>query len=278
MHELARRHLRSVLFTRPGDPGRVELLAASGADAIVFDLEGLVNGELSDARSAAAESIERFPLGPAVMVRTETVDAGALDDMSQTLSARLDAFVLPSIEHEHELRWADGVLAFAEQQMGRVVGSIAVLAIIETARGLARCERIFAEAPARVVGSIVGVRDLSLDLGLVPTQDRSELRHARSRMVTACRAKRMAPPIDGPSLHHRDQDGFVGDCLASRAEGFQGRVTADLAQIPWIRSAYAAHPRDDVAAVRSGMGLYDGSAVRGEAFVESPPPTRSESG
>lgn len=270
MHPLARRHLRSLLFVRPADPRALRAVSGSGADAVVFDLEALPAADLPLARRAVADGAGQILAGPAVMVRTDTTDAGALDDIAEVMGPGIDGLVLPSVEHEDQLHWADGALAFAERRDGRPPGSVAVFAIVETARGLDRASRILGAAPARVVGTILGIRDLALDLGLVPSAERVELRHARSSLVVAARAADLAPPIDGPSIHHRDQEGLVRDCERSRAEGFQGRVTTDPQQIADINEVYRVHPREGLSSVRAGAGGYGEGASTTDAPVEAP--------
>ena len=260
MHPLAQRHLRSLLFIRPGDPAALRAASRSEADAVVFDLEGLPAADVPAARRAVPGMAEQLPAGPVVLVRTDTTDAGALDDIAETLGPRVDGVVLPSIEDEGQLHWADGALSFAERGLGRPAGSFAVFVIVETARGVDGVSRILAAAPPRVAGALIGIRDLALDLGLVPSAERVELRDARSRLVVAARATDLAPPIDGPSIHHHDREGFVRDCERSRAEGFQGRVTTDPQQVDDINEAFGVHPRDGLSLVRAGARGYDREA------------------
>ena len=83
---------------------------------------------------------------------------------------------------------ADDVAAVAS----KVGGNVAVLALIETGRGMANAHAISQGATGRLV---FGTIDFQLDLGI--DGDDMELLHFRSMLVLASRCAGLPPPCDG---------------------------------------------------------------------------------
>jgi citrate lyase subunit beta/citryl-CoA lyase len=91
--------LRSLLFV-PGDrPERFAKAAASGADAVILDLEDSVGlSAKATARAAVADYLTQ-PRSLPVLVRINPLaTAMAADDLAAVLSARPDGIVLPKAE------------------------------------------------------------------------------------------------------------------------------------------------------------------------------------
>jgi citrate lyase subunit beta / citryl-CoA lyase len=99
--------LRSLLFV-PGDrPDRFAKAAASGADAIIIDLEDSVAPERKPvAREAAAEWLSGDRAGITTLVRVNPQDSHmAHDDLASILPYLPDAIVLPKAEGARSVNW-----------------------------------------------------------------------------------------------------------------------------------------------------------------------------
>lgn len=99
--------LRSLLFV-PGDrPDRFAKAAASGADAIILDLEDSVSlANKPAAREAVAEWLSGDRLGVPAFVRINPQDSHmAHDDLASILPYLPDAIVLPKAEGARSVNW-----------------------------------------------------------------------------------------------------------------------------------------------------------------------------
>ncbi len=77
------------------------------------------------------------------------------------------------------MRWVGQQVALAEREHGWPEGSIALLVLIETARGVVNLKEIASSDP-RLQALIFGAEDLAGDMGLVRTRAGFEIAYARS--------------------------------------------------------------------------------------------------
>jgi citrate lyase subunit beta/citryl-CoA lyase len=175
--------------------------------------------------------------------------------------------MVPKVENPEILSTVDRLVAECEREAGLDVGRIRLLALIETAKAMTIAEEICAAAPERVHTVIFGLGDFSVDIGVDLTVDATELLYARSRVVIAARAARLAPPIDGPWLRLEDQDGLVADSLRSRQLGFQGRVIVYPPQVEPAQRAYADLPEEEARIQREIVRAFDAALAEGLASI-----------
>ena len=167
--------MRSMLFVPGNHPRRLAKAFDCGADAVIIDLEDAVPAsDKAAARIAAAEAVVASR-GVAACVR---VNAWASPDWRADLAAvvrpGLAAVVLPKTETAEELIAVDAGIAALETERGMAVGSVGLLPLIESARGVESLGAIAGACP-RIRRLSFGVADYSLDLGLLPSPDEAEL-------------------------------------------------------------------------------------------------------
>ena len=197
----------------PGDrPDRFTKAYMAGVDAVIIDLEDAVAGAAKpSARKALNEARAAIAAAPcAVLVRINA--AGAHDhaaDVKAVAGMALAAIVLPKAE----------TVAGAEATT-KATGLL-VLALIESARGVAAA-RPLAQASARLAfGSI----DFAADLGCAHT--REALQAARAELVLASRLAGRPAPIDGVTLSTRDDELVRADASYAASLGFGLSLSAD---------------------------------------------------
>lgn len=261
--------LRSLLFAPASDDRKLVRVGTFGADAIVLDLEDAVaDAEKEDARAAARLAVPGYDAATVVAVRVNSVTSGlALDDVAATVTPGLDAIVLPKVEDTEALATLDAAIAAAERAAGMADGTVRLLALIETALGLVRCETILAAAPPRLQAVIFGSGDFSADVGVEAMGDATELVHARSRLVIAARAARLPAPIDGPWMRLDDSAGLAADCVRSRRLGFQGRVVIHPSQLTRVHLSYTTLDAEEVTQARRVVAAFEEAERRGVAAV-----------
>jgi citrate lyase subunit beta/citryl-CoA lyase len=265
-----RQPLRSLLFAPGNHPRRIERVGEFGADAIVLDLEDAVaDGEKDVARSMVREALPTYADTTVVVVRANSDDSGRLeDDVAAVAQLGLDAVMVPKIERIETLQRVDAMLTVLERERGLELGRIRLLGLVETARGLVRCEEIAASAPARLVTIVFGLGDFTVDVGVDVTPGGTELLYARSKVVVAARAAGLRAPLDGPYLDLRNLSGLVEDCERSRLLGFQGRVVVYPDHVVPAQEAYSFLPPVEVERCRRIVSAFEEAEAKGLASIQ----------
>ena len=225
---------RSWLFVPGNRPERFDRACASGADAVIVDLEDAVAPADKDAaRSAVADWLS--PACP-VYLRINAVDSDWFeDDLAVCAHPGVAGVVLPKAE-------SVDVLARLAACAGK---RVALLPLIETARGM-DCARTLAEAGG-VRRLLFGSIDFQLDLGI--DGDGEELAYFRSRLVLASRLAGVQPPVDGVTTAIRDTALLEADTLRARRMGFGGKLCIHPQQIAVVHRCFAP-AADEVAWAR----------------------------
>lgn len=239
MTDWTRHPLSTVLFAPGSEPRKLARLPTFGASAIVLDLEDAVaEDRKTEARAITAEAIAGYDVEVPVLVRVNGESTGRMSaDIEAVVLPGVDGVLIPKVESRDLLVTVDQAISAAERRHGLPERSIGVFALIETGVGLARCDQILAGAP-RIVTAFLGLGDLTTDLGIDLSSDRSEVLYARSRLIVAARAAGLAKPVDGPYLDLSDEAGLIADSTRSRRLGFQGRVIVYPPQVAPANRAY----------------------------------------
>jgi citrate lyase subunit beta/citryl-CoA lyase len=163
-------------------------------------------------------------------------------------------------------------------------GSIGVLALIESARGVQEVFRIFSEAlaPERACLAAFGAADYSLDVGINLSRDGAELHYPRSRIAVACRAAGKEPPIDTPfMIDLKDIDALRADALRAKQLGFQGKLCIHPSQVGPCNEIFSPtaaeieHARRVVAAFEKSESEGIGALQLDGKFIDYPVVERS---
>ncbi|MBI2724582.1 MAG: CoA ester lyase [Chloroflexi bacterium] len=239
--------LRSLLFV-PADRERMlEKAGASGADAVVLDLEDAVPpaGKKAARRLARTWIARIAAAGPRVFVRINAGGDITRDDVLAVVRKGLAGIVLPKVEHPQDLRDLDVHLREAELAAGIRPGDIRSIPLIETPLGLLRAEDI-ARATDRLIALSVGGEDFAAALG-VPRSN-AALAHLRATVVTVAAAYRL-PAIDTPWTALGDARGLAAETKQARALGFAGKYAIHPSHVAAINRAFSPS-RDELAAAR----------------------------
>lgn len=261
--------LRAVLFVPGNDPRKQAKVGAAGADLVVIDLEDAVaESEKTAARAVTREAIPAAAKSGIVAVRINGIESGRLeDDIAAVVTPGLHALVVPKVEQLDTLPAAGKALATAEREQGLPSGTVALIALVETPLGIARCEEILLQAPSRTVAAIFGLADFSAALGVDVTAEGSELFYARGRLIVAARAAGLPGPVDGPYLDIDDTDGLLADSRRSRTLGFQGRVALHPRQVAPITQAFSELNDAQLAAARRIVEAFEDAESGGVASI-----------
>lgn len=237
---------RSYLYV-PGDQGdRLEKAPGRGADALILDLEDAVAPQTKvAARALVGDWIRQNPaLGNQLWLRITAEDPAA--DL-EAITAPIAGVMVPRAESAL-LAEVDGLLAARENALGIPVGSIAVIPLIETARGLLSAVDL-ASTP-RTVRLAIGRADLAGELGLGIDHEGPEFRSILLQLVIASSAAGIAAPLAPTSTDFRDLDALRASTEQLLRLGYRGRTAVHPAQLAIINEVFTPSEEEVERALR----------------------------
>lgn len=226
--------LRSLLFV-PGDrPDRMVKAAASGADALILDLEDSV---VAEKKTEARRAVAAFLAGRRALPIFVRIDnASAEQDLAAIVPAKPDGIVLPK---------ADGGKAVAQldQRLAGLGDSAArILPIATETAGAIFALGSYGAASRRLCGLSWGVEDLSAAVGAVTAREADGrytplFETVRALALFAASAAGV-PAIETiyPALD--DEEGLKAYAERGRRDGFTGMLAIHPAQIAIINKAF----------------------------------------
>lgn len=264
---------RSLLFVPGHKPSWVDKAIASGADALILDIEDSVPPEAkAEARQTVGESIRRVRESNSrvgLFVRPNSLDTGlAGHDLEATVVPGLDGLMLPKIDDELDVLRFDTLVTWFEARNGIEAGSIELLATLETAKSMSRCEAI-ASAPrvASVLGMTARDADVGRALGFRWTVGGLETLYVRSRVLLANRAAGLSHPITGLWQDIGDIEGLVAFAEAGRGLGYRGMVIIHPSHAQPVNAVFTPPP-DEVAFYRGMIDAYEAAIVAGHGAAQ----------
>jgi citrate lyase subunit beta/citryl-CoA lyase len=239
--------MRSLLFV-PADGGsKLDKALASGADAVIVDLEDSIAHDRKDqARTSAAAFLKaagRETARPRLIVRVNGLATGLTDaDLDAVVAARPDAIMLPKAEGGASVIHADAKLAAREAIAGLDDGHVKIVAqAFESAAGIFAAGT-FHGASARLIGLTWGPEDLSAEIGAERNRDvegrfTEPYRFARSTCLFAAAAAQVTA-IETVYVDFRNLEGLKRETEEARRDGFTGRLAIHPAQVPVINEVF----------------------------------------
>ena len=252
MHDSVNRPAaRSYLFV-PGDrPERFDKAHASGADAVILDLEDAV---APDRKELARRSVgDVLSVHRPVVLRINALDTPWFeDDLALCRHPGVAAVILPKAER------ADQIVSAGDD--------LDVIALIETAVGFANVRDIAAAVNVRRLA--FGAIDFQLDMGMSATFD--DLLYFRSEIVLASRLAAIAAPIDSPSVDIDAPEAVQVQAQQARRIGFGAKLCIHPRQVHTVNRSFSPSLEDiawaervvEVAARSNGSAVaLDGKMV-----------------
>ncbi len=215
---------RSYLFV-PGDrPDRFDKAVATGAHAVILDLEDAV---APDRKDLAREAMAAWLRGTSarVILRVNALDTPwHAPDLALLDLPAVRGVMLPKAQD------AAPLAALA----ARLRPGQALIPLVETVAGW-----FAAESLARVPGVLrlaFGSVDFNSDSGI--QGDGEELNLVRSQLVLVSRLTGVQPPIDGVSLAIDDAQALDADVRRSRRFGFGAKLCIHPKQVAGVHAAF----------------------------------------
>jgi citrate lyase beta subunit len=272
---------RSAILYVPGDDQhKIRKATGLGVDSICMDMEdGVASNCKEQARLTIVEALGTFDFGHSErLARINAIGSGLeSDDLRVVLPARPDGIVVPKVEEGEQVRWVSEKMTATERERGWPVGSIPLIILVETARGIVNLAQIAGAAP-RLEAIIFGAEDLAGDVGMARTRAGWEVFYARSAVVVHAAAYNLQA-IDMVFIDFKDEAGLREEALQGAQMGFAGKqiihpnqvapvqevfTPSDeaIAQALQVMEEFANHQRDGLGAFALNGKMVDAPAVK----------------
>jgi citrate lyase subunit beta/citryl-CoA lyase len=259
--------LRSFLFAPGNHPRKLEKVFQCGADAVILDLEDAVPLADKEATRAVVVAAMKQPRPARGYVRINGFDSRYwMNDLEAVVGAWLDGIVLPKSEGPEQIRAVDVRIAQMERRAGMREGTLELMPIIETAKGVESATAI-AAASARVKRLSFGGGDYTHDLDLIWTPEENELAYARAKLTHASRVAGIEPPIDTVVLQIKDTPRFRLSAHNGRRMGFQGKLCIHPDQVAPCHEVFTPSA-EEVAHARAVVAAFQAAEKAGSASIQ----------
>jgi citrate lyase subunit beta / citryl-CoA lyase len=238
----------SYLFVPGNRPERFDKAIASGADAIIIDLEDAV---ASDDKSKARDHIAAWlatQSGAAerVLVRINDAATPWFDaDLALVRDSGIRGVMLPKAEDASQI----------DRVRGALPSGGFVVPIIESARGVYAVDAIAACAAVQRIA--FGTLDYTVDLGL--SDDDRGLLYPSCKIAIASRVAGLLPPIAGVTVDIADESKLLADLAFARACGFGAKLCIHPKQVATLHRAMTPRP-EEIAWARRVLAVADSGA------------------
>jgi len=245
-------HTRRALLYMPGDDRhKIEKALTLGVDCICMDMEdGVALNRKAEARRGIAQALRELDFGRSEkLARINPVNSGLEnEDLQAALLFRPDGVVIPKVETLDQLQSAAEKLEAAELERGWPLGSIRLLAGVETPKAILNLKEI-ASHP-RLDALIFGGEDYAASIGARRTPAALELLYARSAVVAACAAYGLQA-IDMVTVDFEDLEALRREASFGAQLGYTGKQVIHPNQVAPVQAAFAP----DEAAIQSARRL-----------------------
>ena len=233
---------RSMLFIPSAKPKMVMFAASMGADTIIFDLEDAVSPAEKDSARILLRNILKEPTidfsSIEVCVRVNSLDSPFWqEDLNEIVPLQPGLIMTPKIESADDVKTFDTAITKLELSSGIKVGTIGMVPLIETAKGIENAFFI-ASACTRVKAMLLGGEDYTANLQCKRTKEGNEIDYARKRIVNAARAAGVEI-YDTPYTDAHDDLGILDDAAYAKSLGFTGKSAISPRHVDAINNTFS---------------------------------------
>ena len=236
---------RSMLFIPAANPKQVMFAATMGADTIIFDLEDAVSPmEKDSARILLRNLLKTMDYSKIeICVRVNSLDSPFWqEDLEEIVPLAPGLIMTPKIESPSDVEVFDKAISEIEEKSGLEKGSIGLVPLIETAKGIEN-SYLVATASPRVKAMLLGGEDYTANLQCKRTKEGNEIDYARKRIVNAARAAGVEI-YDTPFTDAHDDFGIIDDAAYAKSLGFTGKSAISPRHVDAINEAFSPSQAD----------------------------------
>ncbi len=230
---------RTMLYVPGNNASMIADAMIYGADAIMFDLEDSISLKEKDAaRHLVFQAVKHIDFGDIELVcRVNGLDSPfGENDIEAMVAAGIHVIRLPKTESAEDIIAVEKLIAFYEEKHNIEVGTVKMMAAIESALGIINAYSI-ATASKRLVGIAIGAEDYVTNLKTNRSPSGVELLYARSQLLNAARAAGIAA-IDTVFSDVEDVEGFTNEVKLIKQLGFDGKSVINPRQVPVVHQVF----------------------------------------
>jgi citrate lyase beta subunit len=236
---------RRALLYMPGDDlHKIQKATTLDVDCVCMDTEdGVAINRKKTARETIAEALRTIDFGRSErLVRINPVGSAFIDeDLHFVLPAKPDGIVIPKVKDANQISWVSNQISIYEQQNNWPIGSIILIAIIESALGIVNLLEI-ASSSSRLEALIFGAEDLAADIGAERSRSGWEVFYARSTLVTHAAAYGLQA-IDMVNIDFEHIPALQVQAIQGVKMGFSGKQVIHPNQVQPVQKAFT--PSDE---------------------------------
>jgi len=263
--------LRSMLYVPANSWRMITSAMSEGTDAVILDIEdGCPLAEKETARVFARDCIPAMKEhGIEAFVRINSLDTGLTAlDISYVAVRGLDGVMLAKTESKEDIAVVEQLLKKEERAKKLPSGSISIIALLETPKGILNVQEIIAASP-RVIAVSFGAGDYSREMGagmgvtkISPDAYFPMVLTARSLIAMAARAAGIQA-IDTPFFGFViDLEGLVKEAEKVKLIGFSGKQLTHPSHVAPVNAVFSPPP-EDVAFAKRLVAAYDAAKAQG---------------
>jgi len=229
-----------------------------------MDMEdGVALNRKDDARRAIVEALQTLDFGRSErLARLNAVGSGLEErDLTAVLPAKPDGIVIPKVENAAQVLKIHKLIETYEAAAGLPEGRIALLVVVESARGIVNLAEIAGAAP-RLQAIIFGAEDFAGDIGATRTPAGWEVFYARSALVTHAAAFNLQA-IDMVYIDFKDTEGLAREAQAGAAMAFSGKQVIHPAQVAPVQQAFTPNEAE-IEYAQSVLRAFEAHQVAGK--------------
>ncbi|WP_340100478.1 CoA ester lyase [Salinibaculum salinum] len=196
------------------------------ADGVIFDLEdGTHTSKKDEARTLVREFLDNAEdIDTVLTVRVNSPETGFFeDDVAEVAHPNLDAIVLPKVDSEEYVEYADNVLTYVERRQG-IDDEIDMFLLPESAYGLYNPYELCAASDRveSITGATTRDGDFNRALDYEFTKEGLESLYARSNVLAGAKAAGLDQVLSGVWTDVKDKEGLREHAEFGRQLGFTG--------------------------------------------------------
>lgn len=246
--------LRRTMMYVPGNtPGLIRDAAIFGADSIMFDLEDSISiNEKDSARFLVFNALTSLDFGDLeTVVRINGLDTPfGREDLEAIVRARPHIIRIPKTETAEDVIEVDEIVTDIEEKEGIPIGTVQLLAALESVRGIVNVFNIV-KASSRLVAIALGAEDYVTDLKTERYYcgHGEELAYARSQVVVAARLAGLYA-LDTVYSDLDNMEKFEEEVRLIKQMGFDGKSVIHPKQIAIVHKLFTPDEKQINRAVK----------------------------
>lgn len=229
---------KSWLFVPANRPDFLAKSVSRGAHVIIVDMEDAVpEVEKSATRASLNASLAALQqAGQSAVLRVNAEMENLVADLSCLDINNLDGVMLPKLESADWLQLVDEYLTRLEMAQNKALGSTQIIALIESPKAVLQVASI-AKGSSRLCCLAVGSEDLSLSLGIEPSQD--GLQGPLTQIILAAKDANVGVlSVAGSLAEFRNLVAYEQQVVSAVAMGCTGALCIHPAQISIVNQHY----------------------------------------